>query len=679
MKSQTTNSLKFHNMKRKFAIAVPARRIALAVLLAKGVLCLAPQTPAQAQAKPQTKNVSSSVQSTEYLIGADDVLDIAVGNYDYLNRTVTVRPDGKISMPRAGEVMAAGQSANALAKTIQSKLKVVRAKVTVTVKEVHSRRASILGAVKTGGIYDLKPGWRVMDLVALAGGLSTKPTRVSGKIIRAGAVLPFSVVQAVGRPAGQANLLLQPNDLIIMEEQYIEKQIHVIGQVTTPGAYDLEEGLNIVSLIAQAGGVMPTAALNKAHILRGTRQIAFDLEPVLVNGETDARVSSFKFRPGDTLVIPENQLRFGVMGQVARPDYFSLPSKATEATVLKSLAKAGGHLADGDLRKATITRIVDGQVTTIPIDIAAMLAGEMPDAISLQANDILNIPKIYNQIHVTGQVGKPGSYQLSERPSDATVQNALAVAGGALEDGDLRNATISRIEDGRATSIRVDIRALQAGETTEGALLQPGDVLHIPEAYMQVNVVGEVARPGAVRYKEGLGLISLVSEVGSPKPGASLKNSYLLRGEKQIDLDLHGVLVEGTPNPFVTGFKVQPGDILVIPQNKLRFGVMGHVVKAGYYPYPEKKDDASVVKALTNAGGAFTGGNGANLKDARILRLVNGKVTQIPVNLDELLRNGQTSQNVVLQPEDVLYVPERNAKRNFLQFLSPLMFLSGIF
>lgn len=532
----------------------------------------------------------------EYVLGADDVVDIAVANHEDLNTSVTVRPDGKISLPRAGEVQAAGKTAKALASAIEFELgkTLNHARVTVTVKEVNSRHARIIGAVKASGTFVLKPGWRLMDLIAVAGGLSTKPTRITGRLIRSGEVLPFNIEQAVLRPESPDNLVLEPNDLVVLDEQNITRQIHVVGQVSRPGAYDLEENLSIVTLMAETGGPTEKAALRQAHILRGGTQVPVDLQGLLVDGKTDDPMSKWKFQAGDILVVPENQVRFAIMGQVAKPGYYPLPEKATDATLLKVLTLAGGNLTNGDLSKATITRIIDGKATVVPVNIAAMVSGSAPDNISLRADDVLFIPEM---------------------------------------------------------------------------------------PLRQVHVIGKVNRTGAFDLKEGFTLINLISEIGNPGEGAALSKAYILRNGQQIPLNLHAALVEGRAEPTVTNFKLQPGDVLVVPENQLRYAVMGQVARPGYYPFPEGKTDVTALSALGEAGGSGSGDQGGDLKNAGIIRKVNGTATLIPVNIEDVLKKGNLASNVALQPDDILYVPTKKKGFKWTDILQPIAALSmfGIF
>jgi protein involved in polysaccharide export with SLBB domain len=639
---------------------------------------------AAAKAGVASKANTTARVDADYVIGPDDVLEVTVLNHDDLNKMITVRPDGKFAFPYAGEVKAAGRTARSLAAELQARLSrdLNHATVMIAVKEVHARSARVLGAVKTAGTYEIKPNFRVMDLVALAGGLSTKPVRISGRIIRNKLVIPLpSIEQAVQKPDSSANVRLQPDDLVILDEQDITKQVSVTGQVDKPGAYDLEEGLTILSLLAQAGGPKEGAALRKVHVLRGAAQIPFDLYPVIVDRETDESVTKFRFKAGDVLVVPEIQARYGVMGQVAKPGYFYLPEKDSEATVLKALALAGGPLQgaggqeDAGLQDTTITRITDGKATVIPVDLQAMLEEGAPDSVALQPNDVLFIPKANNQVHVIGQVAKPGAYELKK---GLTLMSLVSEAGSPTKGAGLGKSYVLR----QSTQVPVNLRAVlidgKPDQTVMDFHLQRGDVLVIPDVSDQVHVTGEVTKPGVFNLDDNLTVISLLAQAGNPTEKAALTKAYVLRRGVQIPLDLHDLLVERNPNAAAINFKFESGDALVVPENKVRYGVMGQVAKPGFYPFPEKKGDATVLKALGEAGGQATGGvdQGGDLRGAGIIRIVNGTPTLIKVNIEDALRRGKLAGNIELQPEDVLYIPPRRKKFDWGTILNPLNTLS---
>lgn len=616
--------------------------------------------------------------SSEYLLGPEDVLEISVSNHPDLNALVTVRPDGRITLPQAGEITARGQSARALAIQIQTVLArtLNNARVSVVVKQTRVTQARILGAVKNPGAFPIKEGARLMDLVGAAGGFSTKTTRISGRIIRANRVLNLNVPRAAAQPSGASNLALWPDDQVILDAQNFAKQITVTGSVKQPGPYDLEEGLSITALLAQAGGPLPNAALRKSSVLRGGRPILTDLSGAITGAlKADSPLARFEFQPGDVVVVPENQLRFGVMGQVVKPAYYPLPEAAEEATVLKALAQAGGALPDGDLSEATITRIFNGQTKVMSLDLEAMFTGKAPDNVRLQNDDVLLVPKRDKQVNVSGQVLRPGTYPLQ---SDTTVLSLLAQAGSPTKGAGLSRAYVLR----GGTQIplpklRAAVVDQKVDESISGFQFQRNDTLMIPDVAELVQVGGKVARPGGYALDDDLTVISLLTKAGNPVEGAALSRAYVQRGERQIPLDLRA-LTAGQMEPSIAQFRFEPYDILVVPENTLRVSVIGEVMKPGNYPFPENARDATILSVLSAAGGPTNGPNGANLSEAGVLRTVDGKAQIILVNLNDLLRRADISKNVQLQPEDVLFIPPKKRGFKLSDLLGPVAAVASV-
>lgn len=338
--------------------------------------------------------------SGEYVLGVDDVIDITVPNHSELDkeldRQLVILPDGKVSYPEVGEITAAGKTPRTLAAAIQHILERTRnnVQVVVSVREIHSRHVRIVGAVKEGGSFDLKPGWHLMDLVALSGGLADQPFHVTGRLVRAGgSVITLDMPTAVAHPESEANVALANDDLVILDQQDVHNQLHVLGQVVKPGAYDMTQGMTVLTLLAEAGSQTEHAALKQCTLVRGDKQIPLNLYPSLIEGRVDPAVASLKVEPGDTLFVPQIQQLVGVMGQVLKPGYYPIPEKLTDATVLKMLGVAGGQLPEADLKRCGIVRIVNGKALVIPLDIQGMLKnGKLAQNVTLLPEDILYIP-----------------------------------------------------------------------------------------------------------------------------------------------------------------------------------------------------------------------------------------------------------------------------------------------
>ena len=108
----------------------------------------------------------------EYRIGREDVLEVVVWHEPELTRVIPVRPDGRISLPLAGEVEAAGKTASELQAGLSKALSpyIKDATVAVLVREINASRVFVLGEVTKPGGFPLRGPMTVVQAVALAGG-----------------------------------------------------------------------------------------------------------------------------------------------------------------------------------------------------------------------------------------------------------------------------------------------------------------------------------------------------------------------------------------------------------------------------------------------------------------------------------------------------------------------------
>jgi polysaccharide biosynthesis/export protein len=114
--------------------------------------------------------VESGVQ--EYRVGSGDIVRIAVFGNAELNTRVTVRPDGRITLPLLNEVTVAGKTINDITREITEGYRrfVQDARVSVVVEEVHSYRVFVTGKVIRPGDFESRMPVTVLQAIALAGG-----------------------------------------------------------------------------------------------------------------------------------------------------------------------------------------------------------------------------------------------------------------------------------------------------------------------------------------------------------------------------------------------------------------------------------------------------------------------------------------------------------------------------
>ena len=267
-----------------------------------------------------------------YILAAEDVLEVVVfGNAD-VSRTVTIRPDGAISLPLIGEVAAAGltpeQLRRQLTQLFASYLR--NPQVAVIVREFHKVRVSVLGEVSKPGVYELAQGATVLDALATAGGLAPDAGLGEARLIRGqDSPVIIDLERLLLRGELALNLPLAPGDALVIPEDPTGR-VYVLGEVSRPGIFPLRGSLTALQALTLAGGPTRRAMLNRAHVIRrgsqptqltaevtlatvvvakqstaGIQLIPVDLLKVIREGDVARDVA---LRRGDVLYVPENPI-----------------------------------------------------------------------------------------------------------------------------------------------------------------------------------------------------------------------------------------------------------------------------------------------------------------------------------------------------------------------------------
>jgi polysaccharide biosynthesis/export protein len=159
----------------------------------------------------------------EYVIGPDDVLAVNVWKEPEISRTLPVRPDGNISLPLMGDLMASGRTPVQLQKEIKDHLVeyLSNPEVTVLVQEAKSHKFNIIGEVEKPGSYVMGGPMTVLDAIALAGGVRDFARTTKIYVLRVNADgsrtrLPFNYKHVIKGNDLHADVQLQPRDTIVV-------------------------------------------------------------------------------------------------------------------------------------------------------------------------------------------------------------------------------------------------------------------------------------------------------------------------------------------------------------------------------------------------------------------------------------------------------------------------------
>ncbi|MGD9497101.1 MAG: SLBB domain-containing protein [Armatimonadota bacterium] len=413
----------------------------------------------------------AGAQDEEYRLGADDVIAIRVLYHpDFSLEAATVRPDGKVNVPVAGDVQVAGRTVLEVAAAITQALVTELRDPRVSVQLIHRHVEPIyvLGAVRSPGAVSVSAPVTVAQAIALAGGLSPTAAGRWGLLVTAGGKQQrIDVTAALAGEGAAGATLVRPGETLLVSAQFL---VSVMGEVGSPGRYPVEAGDSVADLLAAAGGLTEGAASTAQLVRADGTAVRLELG---VLGEGGAAGDYPALQPGDLIVVPEVKRRVTLVGAFREPGRYDFEEGDR---VSHAVALAGGVAEDARLEAGLLVRR-DG--TTQTVDLEPILEARAGDDPSLADGDTLILPRKVDRVAVLGMVVRPG---LVEMPAGLTLLEAIAAAGGWSQEGSRPTQTILwRFVEGEPRMTFIDAQALMRGAAgAENPVLQPGDIVFVP-------------------------------------------------------------------------------------------------------------------------------------------------------------------------------------------------------
>ncbi len=286
-----------------------------------------------ASAAPSKTATPLLVDTREYVIAPDDVLDVYILDVLELSRSYRVNRSGQLVFPLLPRPLpAAGLTLDAFAALLASELKssgtISDPHVSVTVKESRMHSVSVTGAVKNPQIYPLFAPSKLLSVLTQAGGLSddagsvlkvTRGAALNGDLPAPGAdpaslpgegrqTITINLNELINAGTSSLNIDIFPGDWINIPRAGV---IYVVGAVNRPGGYVLNtarEHLSVLQLVALAEDLKPTAKREHAMIIRRQpvagaerQEIKLDLKKILAGKEPDVALEG-----NDILFVPDS-------------------------------------------------------------------------------------------------------------------------------------------------------------------------------------------------------------------------------------------------------------------------------------------------------------------------------------------------------------------------------------
>jgi len=416
--------------------------------------------------------------------------------------------------------------------------------------------------------------------------------------------------------------------------------------------------LGICATVAAAAAALLTAAAPAGAIGQG---------PPVASAAAPAKAQAAA--PGRQALPPSYRVNAGDVLEISVQDY---PELSKVVTILPDGTIQFPYMGEVFIQGSTIRQIKERVLAALKKQVS------YPE---------VTVTVVKRNIREVGVIGNGIRGQGGRRPhgDNWRVINLIADGGGLMVDRP-EWVKSSVLRGGGAEVIPIDLVRAFAGDLDANIPLEPEDVLvveQLDDSKTKVQVLGEVMRPGPVPAPVGGSVIDALTAAGGPSPKASLALAAIRKPDNSlVPVNLVNYDSAAGKAPEV---KMEPGDTLLIPENKRVYSMTGAVLRPSQINYPEDRE-VTILEALAEAGGP---GGGADLKNTVLMRRgEDGKVVSQMINLDDIVKNKQKADksgkktgytDPVLKPGDVIFIPTKEqGKENLLdkaiRYL-PLMFL----
>ncbi|MBI4847314.1 MAG: polysaccharide biosynthesis/export family protein [Nitrospirae bacterium] len=251
--------------------------------------------------------LSVSAFAKDYVIGDGDSLQVSVWGNPELSVTITVRPDGKISLPAVGEIKASGLTPADLTRILEKEMtKVVKTPiVTVIVTTMTNYRINVIGRGVTAGVRTLSRETSLLEFLSQLGALDNADLD-NAYLVRDGKTIKTGFYNLIEKGDLSQNIALEPNDILFIPDNFANR-ISVVGAVARPSTIPYREGATIMDAILSVGGFTEFAKENDVEVLRkqdnGERSKISVKAKDLMKGDLGKNVLLMR---GDVVVVKES-------------------------------------------------------------------------------------------------------------------------------------------------------------------------------------------------------------------------------------------------------------------------------------------------------------------------------------------------------------------------------------
>lgn len=460
-------------------------------------------------------------------------------------------------------------------------------------------------------------------------------------------------------------------------------KVNIIGEVQVPGTYSLNALSTLLNALYACGGPTETGSFRDIQLIRNGNKIAtFDVYNFLLKGSQEGNLN---LNDQDIIIVPPYKNQVEVKGNVKREGFYEIKDNENLATLIDFF---GGFKANAYKDNLVIERIVGAKREVKEVSYS------QANTFIMKSGDKLTVQKLsdiyHNKISIGGAVYQPGNYAYTEGMSALDLINRAA---GVLDQAHLERGLLFR------TTNRVDKQTLNFSvkdllDKKINLPLQANDSLFIfsndnIKNKQFVRIEGAVKNPTSIPFMEGLKAEDLIIMAGGFIEGADASTIHLSRqvndeNFKTISEVQH---ISLSPDLKVSSGSVtlQPNDIITVRYQKgysaqQLIKIEGEISFPGHYSILTK--DERISDFIERAGGVtpYAYLKGATLirkmkdlsdkeqikqlqelnnatNEIKIEKIGNDNEYRVGINLEKIMKNKNSYQNLILKNEDILIIP----------------------
>jgi protein involved in polysaccharide export with SLBB domain len=457
----------------------------------------------------------TSLPPADYTLGPGDNILVNVWGRVELELNLIVDREGKVFIPKVGDIVALGCTVDKFRQDLDSRLSQIYSEyhLSVTMGKLRQIRIFVFGEVQKPGGYTTTSLATLLNAIYLAGGITDNGSLRKIRIIRNNKEYSnYDLYDLLLKGDNSGDLKLMSGDVVYVP--VTGPRVSIAGEIRRPAIYELKANETITQLITLAGGSTSTAYLQSVSIDRVDQNDYRLLKDINIGDSISRTQNDLALNDGDKVNIPSvydfHANTVFLAGHVKHPGAFGLADSMRISQLLSNgdQLRENAYLGRADLFRTES----DGKKSVLAVALDSIFAKSNDSDYALRPRDSL---VIYSQdqinrqryVAIQGDVKKPGQYNLYH---NMKLSDLIFLAGDLTKSSYLLRAEIARTYQGKATDlIYVNLEDMIVNRKSEADIALTEDdhvfIRQIPEwrPVQMVSVDGEVLFPGkyAIRDK----------------------------------------------------------------------------------------------------------------------------------------------------------------------------------